>query len=92
MAEEMVVIPQDKVSACIPYLDVCAARYGPAWGSVQRKRRWVSEFTEAERRSARLLFLQSLDWAHGTGVPLEMRMPASTLALWQKLGAFCASL
>lgn len=92
MAKLLVVLTHDKIQSEIPYSVVCMARYGAVWNTGRRRRRWAAEFTEAEREAARKLFSQSHDWLLSRGVPDEVRMWPSTFALWQKLGAFCASL
>lgn len=92
MAKILMVLTAAEVHANIPYSMVCMGRYGSAWNTMHRKRRWKMEFTEAEREAATRLFSQSHNWLLGKGVPDEVRMTPATYALWQKLGNFCASI
>lgn len=87
-----VVLTRDEVNANIPYDLICMTRYGAHWETRKRKQRWLAEFTEAERNAASRLFALSHTWFLVKGVPDEVRMSAHTLALWLKLGEFCASI
>lgn len=87
-----IVLSHEEVHANIPYALICMTRYGSAWCTGRRKRRWISEFTEDERKVASRLFSKSHDWTVGRGVPDTVRMSAETYALWMKLGAFCGSI
>lgn len=82
----------DEIQNTIPYALICETRFGSAWGTMRRKRRWISEFTERERNSASKLFQQSHDWYLVKGVPETVKMKPETFDLWQKIGAFCGSL
>lgn len=87
-----VILTRDEVNAQIPYALICMTRYGQSWNTGRRRRRWLEEFTEAERISASRLFSMSHTWTLIKGVPEEVRMSAHTLALWLKLGEFCATI
>lgn len=90
--EMMLVLSRDEVQRDIPYAMICETRFGSAWGTGRRRRRWLAEFSEKEREAATRLFNQSHQWYLTTGVPDEVKMTTKTLDLWQKLGAFCASI
>ena len=92
MATIEVVLTRDEVHKEINYGLICMTRYGSAWNTMRRKRRWVAEFTEAERHAAYKLFSKSHIWFCVRGVPDTVRMSFSTYHLWQKLAAFCGSL
>lgn len=92
MAKIMLVMTREEVHDNIPYAMICMARYGRSWDTMHRKRRWKVEFTEAERVAAKRLFSQSHNWMLGRGVPDTVTMVTGTYVLWQKLGAFCASI
>ena len=90
--EIYIVLSQDEVHRKIPYAVICETRYGSRWDTSRRRRRWTTEFTEAERKAAAELFPRAHNYYVGKGVPNEVRMKPETLYLWQKLGDFCASL
>ena len=90
--EVYLVLSNDEVNARIPYQVICEGRYGSHWNTMHRKRRWLTEFTEEERAAASRLFDMAYTWAMRTGVPDTVRVQPSTLALWLKLGALCASI
>ena len=92
MAKVMIELSADEVRKLIPYSLICETRYGAAWSSGRRKRAWQSSFTADEKSSATRLFSQSYKWTCGKGVPDKVKMTAGTLALWQKLGEFCATM
>ena len=87
-----VTLSHDEVNRNIPYAVVCEARYGSRWDRTSRRKRWLSEFSEQERAAAHDLFVMAHKWYLKTGVPDTVKMSARTLALWLKLGEFCASL
>lgn len=88
----MLMLTSEEVHTSIPYAMVCMTRYGKDWNTMHRKRRWKTEFTEAERKAASKLFGCAYDWFLGRGVPDEVKMTTKTFDLWQKLGDFCAQL
>lgn len=71
---------------------VCMGRYGSAWNTMHRKRRWAAEFTEREKKAATKLFAKSHEWTLTRGVPDSVVMSVETFKLWQKLGDFLASI
>lgn len=82
----------DEIQNTIPYGLICETRFGSAWGTMRRKRRWADEFTEKERNAASKLFQQAHDWYLVKGVPETVKMKPETFYLWQKVGDFCGSL
>ena len=85
-------LSHDEVVKKIPYAVVCEGRYGKDWNTGRRKRLWKEQFTEEEQKAATRLFQQSRTWYLVKGVPDSVKMTLGTLALWHKLGAFCASI
>lgn len=92
MAKLLLTMSSEEVHSDIPYALICMTRYGSSWNTMRRKRRWKMEFTEEERKAASNLFSKAHNWTVGRGVPDEVTMSVSTYRLWQKLGAFCASI
>lgn len=88
----MLTLTHDEVQERIPYAMICATRFGAAWDSSKRRRRWLAEFSESEREAAGRLFRIAYGWYLCTGVPDQVEMSARTLALWLRLGEFCGSL
>lgn len=85
-------LDRDEINRTIPYGLIAEARFGSRWGTMRRRIRWKEEFTESEREYAEALFRLAYKWYCVSGVPDEVKMRAKTLALWQRLGDFCASL
>lgn len=92
MATLMIVMSHDEVENLVPYALICMTRYGAAWDTMHRRRRWKEEFTEQEREAASEVFRKSRVWTLSKGVPNEVTMSIKTFNLWQKLGEFCASI
>ena len=76
----------------LTYALLCETRYGSRWNTTKRKRKWVSEFTEAERKAASRIFAQCHTWYLVKGIPDEIHMSMSTYGLWERLANFCMSL
>lgn len=87
-----ITLTHDEVNEKIPYAMICEMRYGARWETGRRRRAWLAQFTEAEREAAGKLFKQAHTWYLVKGVPDEVKMRVTTLALWMKLGEFCGSL
>lgn len=85
-------LTRDEVQRNIPYAMICETRYGSAWDTMRRKRRWRDEFTPHERETAYRLFKFAHNWYLVSGVPETVSMDHATLELWSKLAGFCASL
>lgn len=81
---------REDAQANIPYAIVCEAREGKSWNTTRRRRRWIEDFSDDERKAAIDLFRKAKLWYLGQGVPDVVRMTPSTYALWLKLGDFCA--
>ncbi|MBQ4447476.1 MAG: hypothetical protein II897_04195 [Clostridia bacterium] len=88
----MIVLTGDEIKERIAYPLICETRYGSRWDTQRRKRRWTQQFSEKERDKASKLFKLAHKWYLVSGVPEEVTMSIDTLALWQKLEGFCASL
>ena len=91
MTKEMMKLSSTEVHAAIPYSMICMTRYGSSWDTGRRRRAWLSDFSEKERKAAARLFPKARDWTVGRGVPKVVQMSTKTFFLWQKLGEFCAS-
>ena len=91
MAKRMMKLTAEEVRASIPYDLICMVRYGCTWSSGRRRRAWLADFTEEERRAAGRLFKQARSWTVGRGVPDEVTMTEKTFHLWRKLAELCAS-
>ena len=91
-AKIMLTMTRDEVSEMIPYALICETRYGVSWDTKRRRDRWMEEFTDFERQSATALFNLAHAWHLGGGVPDNVTMSSGMLALWVKLGQFCASI
>lgn len=92
MAKVMIVLDHNEIQRDLPYQMICEGRFGSAWNTMHRKRRWMEEFTESERDAASKIFSKSKSWTLTTGVPESIMMSPKTYALWIKLGNFCASI
>lgn len=92
MARLMLVFTADEIRKHIAYPLICETMCGAIWETGRRKRRWLAEFTESERKACSKLKAQAYKWHLRTGVPDEVTMSHDTLKLWYKLEAFCASL
>lgn len=91
MEKEMIRMSATEIRTTIPYSLICMTRYGSAWNTGKRRRAWLTDFSEEERRTATRLFQTAHDWTVGRGVPDVVRMGTKTFFLWRKLGEFCAS-
>ena len=91
MEKEMIRMSATEIRTTIPYSLICMTRYGSAWDTGKRRRAWLADFSEEERRAATQLFQTAHDWTVGRGVPDTVRMNVKTFFLWHKLGEFCAS-
>lgn len=92
MAKLVVELSREEIHDYIPYGLICETRFGRMWNTMRRKRRWLSEFSEDERKRCSKLFSQSHMWYLVKGVPDKIQMSVWTYDLWQKLAAFCCSL
>lgn len=92
MARVMLVLTDQEIRERIPYAMICETMLGAYWGTGRRRRAWVAEFTESERRACLRLRDQARKWHLVTGVPDEVEMSLSTLKLWDRLASFCASI
>ena len=88
----MLEFTHDEVNKGIPYAMICETRFGRSWDTGKRKRLWLNSFSESEREKCSKLFSQARTWHLVSGVPDTVQMSVKTYELWQKLGAFCASL
>lgn len=92
MSGVMMKLTAEEVNANIAYSLICFTRYGSTWDTGRRRRAWLADFSETERKSAERLFRTAHVWTVGKGVPDTVRMTESTFHLWRKLAEFCASI
>ncbi len=92
MAKLMIVLSRDEVQSTIAYPLICETMCGSRWGTGRRRRAWIAEFTEEERRACSRLKNIAYDWYCRKGVPDRVIMYSQTFALWNKLELFCATL
>lgn len=86
-------LTQEEIQRKIPYAMVCEGMCGASWNTGRRKRLMKETFTEEEIAKLSKLKAQAYSWYLVKGVPMNgVKMTLGTLALWQKLGDFCASL
>lgn len=92
MAKLEIVLARSEIMELIPYALICTVRETAIWETMRRKRRWIAEFTEAERAAATRIFRQAHIWYLIKGVPEEIRMSTQTFNLWMKIADFCLSM
>ena len=92
MARLYLEMDRREVQEQLPYGVICEAKEGARWDTMHRKRRWLEEFSAAEREAAGEIFRKAHSWMFVRGIPDKVRMTPDTLCLWRKLGDFCASL
>ena len=92
MAKLYIFLTAEEVLASIPYDLICMVRYGCTWNTGRRRRAWLADFSESERKAAGRLLRMAHNWTVGWGVPDTVQMSRKTFRLWQKLGDFCASI
>lgn len=98
MAYYKVVLNRNDIESQIAYKLICETRYGAKWGGDRQRhtsskvqRKYKELFSEEEQREATKLFVLAHKWYLSTGIPDEYEATPETIALWQKLEAFCAS-
>ena len=92
MKKAMIKLTAEEINASIPYSMICMTRYGSRWDTGRRRRAWISDFSDSERKKSSRLFRIAHRWTVIEGVPSVVRMDVSTYYLWRKLGKFCASI
>ena len=71
MAKIMLVMTHEEVDTNIAYSLICFSRYGSAWDTGRRRRAWLANFAEEERRAACRLFKQARGWTLGRGITFD---------------------
>lgn len=84
----IIALSRKEIAADIPYELICQTRYGAAWDTGTRRRKWNETFSAEERETAKSIFKQSLKW-YTKGLPEEVRMDMDTYRLWHKIAVFC---
>ncbi len=92
MATLMISLTREEIQRELPYQLIYSTMASSVWDTGRRKRRWTEEFTEAERKTCSRIKYQAYLWYLVKGAPEEVTMSLSTMALWKRLAAFCASL
>lgn len=90
--EDIIVLDRDEANRMLPYALICMTRYGAGWERTIVRKRFKEEFTPEEKKASEEIFRKSHSWFLVKGVPEEVKMRAKELALWVKLGDFCASI
>ena len=88
----MLHLSYDDVHEILPFALICTTRESSAWETGKRKRAWLAQFTPEERERATDIFRCAHSMYLKKGVPENgLMMYPKTYDLWQKIGAFCAS-
>lgn len=88
----MLVFDRNEINEEIPYRVICEAREGCRWNTGRRKRLWNELFSKEEKEACTRLFRLARSWYLVKGTPDSISLTPKTLALWRKLGDFCASI
>lgn len=88
----MVEFNRDDIQKRLPYMLLCETHSSSRWQTGRRKRLYLEQFTEQERKAADRIFAQARHWAMVTGAPENVTMSIRTAELWEKLAQFCAEL
>lgn len=91
-ARIMLTLDQDEVLEKIPYMLICETYCRDLFRTGKAKRLRADYFTADEWDRCLELCRMAYKWALRTGVPEKVVMSARTLALWIKLGEYCAAL
>jgi len=92
MKRTLIQLTDKQIKEKIPYELIAETVYGMRWNTGKRRRLWLQYFTIKERQYAAQLWKKAYLWHCVTGVPDDILISPETLVLWNKLGAFCASL
>lgn len=84
-------LSREEIQTSIPYALIAETRESARWNTGARKRAFERAFREEERAPAKRLANTAREWALRSGPPENLRLTTCTLALWKRLGAFCAS-
>ena len=90
--ETYLVLDRDEINQRIPYAVVCEGMSSSRWNTGKRKQLMKQRFTETEIDAIYRMHKQARSWYLVKGVPDELRIMPHTLALWQKLAAFCCEI
>lgn len=90
--ETYLILDRDEINQKIPYAVVCETMSGAHWNTGKRKRLMKQHFTETEIDAIYRMHKQARTWCLVKGVPDELRIMPKTLALWNKLAAFCCEI
>lgn len=84
----IIALSRKEIAADIPYELICQTRYGAAWDTGTRRRKWLETFSAEERDKSETIFKLSHKW-FTKGLPEEVRMDMDTYRLWHKIAVFC---
>ena len=90
--EVYVSLTREEIEELIPYKVVAETMSCSRWNTGKRKRLMKEQFTETEINASYRMHQQARDWFIYKGVPDEIKIKPTTIALWHKLAAFCAEL
>lgn len=85
-------LDHDEIQQTLPYAIIGETASRVIWETSKRKRLFAQTFTEQERDLCYSIIAQAKKWLLRTGVPDDVKMRFTTLALWHRLAAFCAEL
>lgn len=89
----MLHLSRDDIIEKLPYDLICTTRESSVWETGKRKRAWLAQFTPEEREASADIFRRAHSMHLTKGVPENgIVMHQKTYDLWQKIGAFCASI
>lgn len=90
--ETILVLSREEIQQKIPYQLVCETMGSAKFATKRVKQRYLESFSWEEINKIVLFRRQAHKWHLVSGVPDELRITPSDLALWVKLGEFCASI
>lgn len=85
-------LDRDEIQRTLPYAIIGETASCAIWDTGKRKRLFVQTFTEQERETCYWIIKLAKKWLLKTGVPDDVKMRFTTLALWHRLAEFCAML
>ena len=90
--KHQLILTHNEVHKLIPYMLIAETTGGSRWNRMKRRVLWKQWFSDEERHKLYGMIRRANNWALVKGVPDKVRMDASTLKLWQRLGNFCLNL
>ena len=82
---------RDEIQKNLPYRLISETARRSVWGTGKRRRLFNQEFDIGERGACLSIIAQAKAWEK-TGAPERVSLSVTTLALWERLAAFCCRL